>query len=98
MGKNQRRNHRLRRQRWARAGVLSLSWEPLAPGDRAAVKQLWRLYRQNGERNGQLGERAGGLAGEPAEGPRARRGPTVSSCRMLLHASVLPSPEMHQCL
>ncbi|KAL4441896.1 hypothetical protein ABPG77_003812 [Micractinium sp. CCAP 211/92] len=54
MGKNQRRNHRLRRQRWAQAGVLTLSYEPLVPGDKATVKQLWGLYRQNGERNGQL--------------------------------------------
>ncbi|KAI7836875.1 hypothetical protein COHA_009275 [Chlorella ohadii] len=53
MGKNQRRNHRLRLQKFEEAGVLRFEWVPLEPGDRRLVQQLWRLYRQNGERNGQ---------------------------------------------
>jgi len=56
MGKNQRRNHKVRQQRWQQAGVLACTYEPLVPGDRQLVRQLWRLYKLNGDRNGQLGE------------------------------------------
>lgn len=35
--------------------MLQCEWVPLAPGDTALVQQLWRLYRLNGERNGQTG-------------------------------------------
>jgi len=42
--------------------VLRFEWVPLEPGDRRLVQQLWRLYRQNGERNGQTGERQCRLA------------------------------------
>lgn len=111
MGKNQRRNHRLRRQRWDQAGVLQLSYEPLAPGDRATVKQLWRLYRQNGERNGQLGElarhweKSAGLPGEHARLPRVSLLPVplsahFTAARQHLFSKMAPcpwQPAAHRC-
>lgn len=62
--------------------MLTLSYEPLVPGDKATVKQLWGLYRQNGERNGQLGELA--APGRRGFSGAHRSGGSAAACRSAL--------------